>query len=135
MPAHADQRRRVMGSQGHLPGRAVNAKRLVEQAKAIQIRIVIEAVAHNQVDTGVLMQIDNFAMGVQAQADVGVSGIETTQARHQPQGGKGGGGGNCQVRAAAVRAQGVDALRHFQERAVQAVKQALAAFGQAYLAR
>ncbi len=31
-------------------------------------------------------------------------------------------------------AQGIDALRHFQEGAVQAVEQTLAAFGQAYLA-
>ncbi|MNC59614.1 hypothetical protein D3C75_1094340 [compost metagenome] len=124
----------MTGSQGHLFRRAVNAERLVEQAKAIQVRIVIEAVAHHQVDTGVLMQIDHFAMGVQAQADVGVSSIETAQARHQPQGGEGGGGGDRQVRAAAVRTQGVDALRHFQQGAVQAVEQPFATFGQAHLA-
>ncbi|MNI74216.1 hypothetical protein D3C73_1302880 [compost metagenome] len=74
-------------------------------------------------------------MGVQADTDVWVSSIETTQARHQPEGGEGGGGGDCQVRAAAVRAQGVDALCHFQQGTVQAMEQPFATLGQAHLAR
>ncbi|MNV10255.1 hypothetical protein D3C71_1007690 [compost metagenome] len=80
------------------------------------------------------MQVDNFAVGIQAHIDIWMAGVETSQPWHQPQGGEGGGGGDRQVCAAALRPQGVDALRYFQKSTVQAVEQPFAAFSQAYLA-
>ncbi|MNF77469.1 hypothetical protein D3C84_596170 [compost metagenome] len=78
------------------------------------------------------MQIDDFAVGVQADIDRRMLRIETPQPRHQPKGGEGGGGGDRQVRAIALRAQGVEALRHVEKSTVQAVEKSLAAVGQAY---
>ena len=62
-----------------------------------------------------------------------MAGVKTPQPRYQPEGGERSRGGNRQARAAALRAQGIDALRHFQQGAVQAAKQPFAALGEAHL--
>ncbi|MNI09977.1 hypothetical protein D3C73_630670 [compost metagenome] len=134
VPAHADQRRGATRRQGHLFRRTVDTKGLIEQALAVQVGVIIEAVAQHQVDTGVLMQIDDFAVGIEAHVDVRVSGVETSQPWHQPQGGEGGGSGDRQAGATALRTQCIDTLRHFQKSPMQALEQPFAAFGQAHLA-
>ncbi|MNT00775.1 hypothetical protein D3C72_1352190 [compost metagenome] len=134
VPAHADQRRGTIDRQRHLFGRTVDAEGLIEQALAVQVGVIVEAVAQHQIDTGVLMQIDDFAVGVEAHVDVRVSGVEASQPRYQPQCGEGCGSGDRQVGAAALRAQGIDTLRHLEERPVQALEQPFAALGQAHLA-
>ncbi|MNP34267.1 hypothetical protein D3C76_1275460 [compost metagenome] len=131
---HADQRRHLPCCQRHLFRRAIDPEAFIEQAHTVEVRIGVQAVAHHQVDAGILVQVDHLAVGVQAYVDVRVTRIKTPQARHQPQGGKRCGGGQCQVAGAALRAQGVDALRHLQQGPVQAVEQALPAVGEAYLA-
>ncbi|MNL19576.1 hypothetical protein D3C87_1407850 [compost metagenome] len=68
------------------------------------------------------MQVDDLAMSVEPQADRGVAGVKASKTWHQPEGGESGGGGYRQARNAALRTQGVDALRNFQQGAVQAVE-------------
>ncbi len=132
---HADQGRRLLAGQGHLLGRAVDCETFVEQAQAVQVQVALLAVADRHVDAGVLLQVHHLALGIQAQADAGVPGIEAPQPRYQPQGGKGRGGGNGQLGIAGCGPQRIDTLGHFQKSTVQAVKQALAGLGQAHLAR
>ncbi|MNY43004.1 hypothetical protein D3C86_1779330 [compost metagenome] len=84
VPIHADQCRWSTTGQRHLPGGAVDAELFVEQALAVEVRVVLQAIADGQVDAGVLMQVDHFAMGVQAQLDVRMAGVEPPQAWHQP---------------------------------------------------
>ncbi|MNX90026.1 hypothetical protein D3C86_1220570 [compost metagenome] len=134
VPTHADQCWGATRRQGHLFGRTVDAEGFVEQAQPIQVGVIVEAVAQHQIDTGVLMQIDDFAVGIEAHVDVRVPGVEASQPWHQPQRGEGRGGGDRQAGAAALRAQGIDALRDFQKSPVQALEQPFAAFGQAHLA-
>ncbi|CRS16237.1 hypothetical protein PAERUG_P5_London_26_VIM_2_01_09_04663 [Pseudomonas aeruginosa] len=132
VPAHADQGRLPFCGQGDLGRRAVDREAFVEQAETVEVRMVVEAVADHQVDAGVLVQVEDFAVGVQAQVDLRVRGVEAAETRHQPEGGEGRGGGDRQVAYAALRTQRVDALRNFQQGPVQAAEQPFAAVGQAH---